>query len=98
MISLLSVSQWHLRYSVAVAAKFHGIPFHAVAPVSTVDIECKDGSHIEIEQRSPMEVQVSNLDFARRLWSSNIFFFVLTEGSQWLVWAGTLGASTSSCV
>jgi hypothetical protein len=27
-------------YSVAVLAKYHGIPFHPVAPVSTLDFEC----------------------------------------------------------
>ena len=31
-------------YSVAVLCKHHNIPFHAVAPVSTVDFECPDGS------------------------------------------------------
>jgi methylthioribose-1-phosphate isomerase len=45
-------------YSVAVLAHFHKIPFHCVAPVSTVDIHCPSGDHIEIEQRPAFEVQV----------------------------------------
>jgi methylthioribose-1-phosphate isomerase len=43
-------------YSVAVLAKEHGIPFYVAAPVSTVDLDTPDGSHIPIEQRSPIEV------------------------------------------
>ncbi|CAN5578200.1 S-methyl-5-thioribose-1-phosphate isomerase [soil metagenome] len=44
-------------YSLAVLAKHHEIPFYAVAPVSTVDASCADGSHIEIEQRPAAEVR-----------------------------------------
>lgn len=43
-------------YSVAVLAKEHGIPFYIAAPVSTVDLDTVDGSHIPIEQRSALEV------------------------------------------
>src|SRR5215471_435077 len=43
-------------YSVAVLAKEHGIPFYVAAPISTVDLECSDGSHIPIEQRNSKEV------------------------------------------
>lgn len=38
-------------YSVAVLAHYHKVPFHCVAPVSTVDVRCPSGDHIEIEQR-----------------------------------------------
>ena len=43
-------------YTVAVLAKEHGIPFYVAAPISTVDLECPDGSEIPIEQRNPTEV------------------------------------------
>jgi len=43
-------------YSVAVLAKEHGLPFYVAAPISTVDLDTKDGSQIPIEQRNPSEV------------------------------------------
>jgi methylthioribose-1-phosphate isomerase len=43
-------------YSVAVLAKENGIPFYVAAPISTVDMNCPDGSKIPIEQRNPKEV------------------------------------------
>ncbi len=43
-------------YTVAVLAKEHGIPFYVAAPISTVDLECPDGSKIPIEQRNKKEV------------------------------------------
>jgi len=43
-------------YTVAVLAKEHGIPFYVAAPVSTVDLETRDGSGIPIEQRNAREV------------------------------------------
>lgn len=43
-------------YSVAVLAKWHGIPFYVAAPVSTIDLSVADGSGIPIEERSPEEV------------------------------------------
>jgi len=43
-------------YSVAVLAKENGIPFYVAAPLSTVDLNCPDGSKIPIEQRNPKEV------------------------------------------
>jgi methylthioribose-1-phosphate isomerase len=39
-------------YTVAVLAAEHGIPFYVAAPLSTVDFDCPDGSHIPIEERS----------------------------------------------
>lgn len=44
-------------YSLAVLAKYHQIPFYPVAPLSTVDLRCPDGSAIEIEQRNADEVR-----------------------------------------
>jgi methylthioribose-1-phosphate isomerase len=43
-------------YTVAVLAKEHGIPFYVAAPISTVDLNCPDGSQIPIEQRNGKEV------------------------------------------
>jgi methylthioribose-1-phosphate isomerase len=43
-------------YSVALAAKAAGVPFYVAAPVSTIDMSCKTGADIPIEQRSSKEV------------------------------------------
>jgi len=43
-------------YSVSVLAREHGVPFLVAAPLSTVDMDIPDGSHIPIEQRDPQEV------------------------------------------
>jgi methylthioribose-1-phosphate isomerase len=43
-------------YQIAVLAQRHGIPFYVAAPTSSIDLECPDGSHIPIEERSPREV------------------------------------------
>jgi len=42
-------------YNVAVLAARHSIPFVVVAPVSTVDLETRDGTRIPIEHRPPLE-------------------------------------------
>lgn len=44
-------------YGLAVNARFHGVPFHPVAPYSTVDQDCPEGSAIPIELRDPGEVR-----------------------------------------
>jgi methylthioribose-1-phosphate isomerase len=43
-------------YTVAILAKEHGIPFYAVAPTSTFDLEIQTGKEIPIEERSAAEV------------------------------------------
>ena len=43
-------------YSLAVAARYHGVKFMVVAPTSTVDMNIKSGAEIHIENRSPDEV------------------------------------------
>jgi methylthioribose-1-phosphate isomerase len=43
-------------YSLAVAARHHGVPFYVVAPSSTFDLACPDGGAIPIEQRPAAEV------------------------------------------
>ena len=40
----------------AIAAKEYGVPFYIAAPTSTFDINCPDGKHIPIEERSEDEV------------------------------------------
>lgn len=41
---------------VAILARHYGIPFYVCAPLSTIDMACPDGAHIEIEQRDSAEV------------------------------------------
>lgn len=43
-------------YSVAIAAKYHSIPFYVAMPYSTIDSSLPDGSGIPIEQRSRQEI------------------------------------------
>ncbi|MGQ4857421.1 S-methyl-5-thioribose-1-phosphate isomerase [Enterobacter roggenkampii] len=43
-------------YSLAVLAKFHGIPFYVAAPQTTLDPDCPNGDAIPIEQRAASEV------------------------------------------
>ena len=43
-------------YSLAVLAKFHGIPFYVAAPQTTLDPNCPNGEVIPIEQRAASEV------------------------------------------
>ncbi|MCF7853688.1 MAG: S-methyl-5-thioribose-1-phosphate isomerase [Candidatus Pacebacteria bacterium] len=43
-------------YSLAVLAKYHGVPFYVAAPYSTIDPTLPDGSQIPIEQREPGEI------------------------------------------
>jgi methylthioribose-1-phosphate isomerase len=52
-------------YGLAVQARHHGVPFHPVAPWTTVDLACPDGRSIPIEDRSPQEVR----GFGDRLWA-----------------------------
>ena len=40
----------------ALAAKRYGIPFYICAPTSTIDMNCKTGADIKIEERKPEEV------------------------------------------
>lgn len=43
--------------SVAVNAKYHGIPFYVFCPSSTIDFNCKSGGDIVIEERSGDEIK-----------------------------------------
>lgn len=43
-------------YSVAINAKYHGIPMYIAAPTSTIDLNIADGSQIPIEERPAHEI------------------------------------------
>ena len=43
-------------YSLAVLAKYHGVPFYVAAPFSTFDLTLTSGEEIPIEERDPREV------------------------------------------
>lgn len=43
-------------YSVAVNARYHGIPFYTALPSSTIDLSIEDGSGIPIEERPGGEI------------------------------------------
>lgn len=42
---------------VAILAKHYGIPFYALAPSSTIDMNCPSGDDIIIEERNPDEIR-----------------------------------------
>lgn len=56
-------------YSLAVLAQYHQIPFYVVAPHTTVDPQCNDGSQIPIEQRSAAEVRGVAGSFGEVCWA-----------------------------
>lgn len=56
-------------YGVAVAAHHHGVPFHPVAPWSTVDRACPSGADIPIEERDPAEVRGVSGSFGDVRWA-----------------------------
>ena len=43
-------------YSLALLARAHNVPFYVACPLSTVDMDTRHGSEIEIEERDPAEV------------------------------------------
>ncbi|NIP30113.1 MAG: S-methyl-5-thioribose-1-phosphate isomerase [Candidatus Dadabacteria bacterium] len=43
-------------YSLSVLAKHHNLPFYVAAPLSTIDLDCNNGTEIPIEQRNTKEV------------------------------------------
>lgn len=58
-------------YSVAVNAKFHGVPFYVVAPRTTVDTKCANGSGIPVEERSAHEVRGARGAFGNVEWAAS---------------------------
>lgn len=57
-------------YSLAVLAKFHGIPFYVAAPHTTLDPNCPNGEAIPIEQRAATEVTGVAGSFGEVQWAS----------------------------
>ncbi len=56
-------------YSLAVLAKYHRIPFHVVAPQTTIDPNCPKGTSIPLEERSPSEVKGVSGSFGYCNWA-----------------------------
>jgi len=56
-------------YTVAITAKYHNVPFHPVAPLSTVDFKCENGKSIPIEERAPKEVLGASGSFGTVRWA-----------------------------
>ena len=56
-------------YSLAVLAHYHKVPFYVVAPHTTVDLACSDGSAIPIEQRHGDEVRGVSGAFGKAIWA-----------------------------
>jgi len=56
-------------YSLAVLAHYHKVPFYVVAPHTTVDLACADGSAIPIEQRHADEVRGVSGAFGKTVWA-----------------------------
>lgn len=50
-------------YTVAIAAKYHNVPFYIAAPLSTIDLNIKTGAEIPIEERTHEEVTTINGEF-----------------------------------
>lgn len=50
-------------YTVAIAAKYHNVPFYIAAPLSTIDTSIQSGDEIPIEERSHEEVTHINGDW-----------------------------------
>jgi methylthioribose-1-phosphate isomerase len=46
-------------YALAIAARFHGVPFYVAGPRSTLDAATATGAEIEIEQRDGGELRAA---------------------------------------
>jgi methylthioribose-1-phosphate isomerase len=44
-------------YSLAIAARYHGVPFYVAAPASTFDPATRSGDEIVVEERAPDEIR-----------------------------------------
>ncbi len=55
-------------YALAVVSAHHQVPFHPVAPWTTVDLACADGGAIPIEQRDGDEVRGASGSFGTVRW------------------------------
>ncbi len=59
--------------SVAINAKYHGIPFYVFCPSSTIDFSCKSGDDIVIEERSGDEIKTMFFESPMALDAVNCF-------------------------
>ncbi len=68
-------------YSLAVLADHHGVPFHVVAPLSTIDPRTPNGDGIPIEERDPAEVSVHApaLNYAFDVTPAELVSSIVTE-------------------
>jgi methylthioribose-1-phosphate isomerase len=68
-------------YSLAVLAQRHGIPFHVVAPLSTLDPDTATGADIPIEERDPAEVtaHAPALNYAFDVTPNDLVNSIVTE-------------------
>jgi methylthioribose-1-phosphate isomerase len=68
-------------YSLAVLAERHEVPFHVVAPISTIDPATPSGAEIPIEERDPAEVAagVPALNFAFDVTPYGLVSSIVTE-------------------
>lgn len=58
---------------VAILAKNYNIPFYVCAPTSTIDLNCKTGKDIHIEERKPEEV--TEMWYEKRMAPENVKVF-----------------------
>ena len=56
-------------YGLAVSSKFHSVPFYVVAPQTTVDVQCKHGADIPVEDRSSHDVRGARGAFGNIEWA-----------------------------
>jgi methylthioribose-1-phosphate isomerase len=68
-------------YSLAVLADRHGVPFHVIAPISTIDPATPSGAEIPIEERDPAEVTngVPALNYAFDVTPHGLVSSIVTE-------------------
>jgi methylthioribose-1-phosphate isomerase len=68
-------------YSLAVLAERHEVPFHVVAPISTIDPATPSGAEIPIEERDPAEVAagVPALNYAFDVTPYGLVSSIVTE-------------------
>jgi methylthioribose-1-phosphate isomerase len=68
-------------YTLAVLADHHGVPFHVVAPLSTIDPRTPNGDGIPIEERDPAEVSVHApaLNYAFDVTPAELVSSIVTE-------------------
>ena len=56
-------------YSLAVLCKYHQIPFYVLAPATTYDPNCPNGTAIPIEERNPSEIRGDKVSPRTPVWN-----------------------------